>query len=163
MRIRKLCKGPTDAAAPHSRGKLMGPPGFVGPRFSQVGIIESRKPGALRAEDVASALADPYARRVLAACVRQARAVKDISQEAGLPLPTSYRHVSRLVEAGLLVVERSALTPDGKRYELYRSRLRSARIELDGTGERVTWEANEPVEARLANLWGTLRSEAGRP
>jgi DNA-binding IclR family transcriptional regulator len=126
-----------------------------------VGIIESPKSGPLREEDVAAALADGYARRVLAACVRRAQAVKDIAQQAGLP--TAYRHVNRLVEQGLLVVERSALTPDGKRYELYRSRVRSARIELDANGERATWEPNEPVEERLASVWGTLRQQAGRP
>lgn len=109
---------------------------------------------------VSEALADAYSRRVLAACVRKARAVKEISQETGLPLPTTYRHVNRLVEAGLLVVERSALTEDGKRYDLYRSRIRAARIELDSGGERVMWELNEPVEARLMGLWDTLRREA---
>lgn len=128
-----------------------------------MGIIETPKPGPLREEDVAAALADGYARKVLAACVRKAKAVKDIAQDTGLPLPTAYRHVNRLVEQGLLVVERSALTPDGKRYELYRSRVRSARIELDANGERATWEPNEPVEERLATVWGTLRQQAGRP
>lgn len=112
---------------------------------------------------MAAALADGYARKVLAACVRKAKPVKDIAQDTGLPLPTAYRHVNRLVEQGLLVVERSALTPDGKRYELYRSRIRSARIELDANGERATWEPNEPVEERLANVWGTLRQQTGRP
>lgn len=108
-------------------------------------------------------MADSYARKVLAACVRKAKAVKELSDETGLPLATTYRHVHRLVEAGLLVVERSALTPDGKRYELYRARIRSARIELDPSGERVAWEPNEPVEERLMHLWGALREQAGRP
>jgi DNA-binding transcriptional ArsR family regulator len=125
--------------------------------------IETAKPGPLHEDLVAAALADGYARRVLTACVRKAKAVKDISQETGMPLPTTYRHVHRLMEHGLLVVERSALTPDGKRYELYRSRIRSARIELDAVGERVTWEPNEPVEERLMGLWGSLREQAGRP
>lgn len=124
--------------------------------------METGKPGRLDPDAVADALADAYSRRVLAVCVRQARAVKDVSQEAGLPLPTTYRHVNRLLEAGLLVIERSALTSDGKRYELYRSRLRAARIEFDATGERVTWEPNEPVEERLASLWDSLRGETGR-
>lgn len=119
--------------------------------------IEATKAAALTPEKVAESLADPYARRVLAVCVRQARPVKDIAHETGLPLPTAYRHVNRLEEAGLLVVERSAMTPDGKRYELYRSRVKSARIEMDPSGERVTWEPNEATEERLANMWDSLR------
>lgn len=125
-------------------------------------IFDTPKPGPLAPEVVAEALVDAYARRILVACVRMARAVKDISHEADLPLPTTYRHVHKLVEVGLLVVERSALTPDGKRYELYRSRIRSARVEMDGSGERVAWEPNEAVEARLANIWDSLRYQAGR-
>ena len=124
-------------------------------------IVESTK-RALTPELVAEALADPYARRVLAVCVRKARAVKEVSQETGLPLPTTYRQVNKLVELGLMVVERSALTPDGKKYDLYRSRVRAARIEMDAGGERVSWEPNEAVEERLASLWDTLRGEAGR-
>lgn len=126
-------------------------------------IFDTPKSGPLRPEAVAEALVDAYARRILVACVRTAKPVKDISQEAGLPLPTTYRQVHKLVEVGLLVVERSALTADGKRYELYRSRIRSARVEMDGSGERVTWEANEAVEARLVDIWDSLRYQAGQP
>lgn len=115
------------------------------------------KPGSLTPDVVAESLADPYARRVLAVCVKQARAVKDIAHETGLALPTAYRHVNRLVEVALLIIERSAMTSDGKKYDLYRSRVKSARIEMDAGGERVSWEPNEAVEERLANMWDSLR------
>lgn len=125
-------------------------------------IDDTPKPGAIRSEALVEALGDPYARRILATLVKRPRAVKDISQETQLPLPTTYRHVNRLVEQGLVVIERSALTEDGKRFELYRSRIKAARIEMDGAGERVTWEANEPVEDRLASLWDDLRGQVRR-
>lgn len=124
-------------------------------------IVESGK-RVLSPDVVAEALTDAYARRVLAVCVRKARAVKDISQETALPLPTTYRQVNKLVESGLMVIERSAITPDGKKYDLYRSRVRSAKIEMDAGGERVTWEPNEAIEERLAGLWDSLREHAGR-
>ena len=119
--------------------------------------VEAAKPGPLTPEKVAESIADPYARRVLAVCVKQARPVKDIAHETGLALPTAYRHVNRLEETGLLVIERSAMTPDGKKYDIYRSRVKSARIEMDGAGERVTWEPNEATEERLASMWDSLR------
>lgn len=125
-------------------------------------IVDASKARPLTPERVAASLADPYARRVLAVCVKQARAVKDIAHEAGLALPTAYRHVNRLEEAGLLIVERSAMTPDGKRYDLYRSRVRSARIEMDAAGERVTWEPNQAAEERLASMWDSLRGQVGQ-
>lgn len=113
----------------------------------------------LRLDDrlVSSLLSDEYARRILAVCIRQARPARDIARETALPPATVYRHVTRLRAVGLLVVERSALTPDGKRYELYRSRLRSARVEMDAAGVRVAWEPVEAVEERLVRLWDNLR------
>ena len=125
-------------------------------------MVESTKPGALRPEVVAEAIASEYDRRVLAACVKKAKAVKEISQETGLPLPSTYRHVNRLVELGVMMIERSAMTADGKRYELYRSRVRAARIEMDGNGERVSFEPNEATEERLASVWDSLRGQVGR-
>lgn len=133
------------------------PPLALATLFSGVRFVDAAKPGPLTPDKVSEALADTYSRRVLAVCVRHAKPVKDIATEAGLALPTTYRHVNRLEEAGLIVVERSALTPDGKKYDLYRSRLRAARIEIDGSGERVTWELNEAVEDRLASMWDSLR------
>lgn len=111
---------------------------------------------------VAEALSDPYARRVLAVCVRLAKPVKDISQETGLPLATAYRHVNALVEHGVLVVERSAMTADGKKYDLYRARVRSARIEIDAEGEHIVWEPNEAIEERLMSMWESLRFQVGK-
>ncbi|HLE48156.1 MAG TPA: hypothetical protein VI818_07665, partial [Candidatus Thermoplasmatota archaeon] len=68
-----------------------------------------------------------------------------------------YRHVSTLMEDGLLFVERSAMTEDGKRYELYRSRVRSARIEFDANGVRIFWLPVEGVEERLARVWMAIK------
>ena len=83
--------------------------------------------------------------------------MKEIEDEATLPQATVYRHVNRLLAEGLLIVERSAITRDGKRYELYRSRLRSARVELDSLGVRILREPREEMEERLARAWQTIR------
>ena len=119
--------------------------------------IETGKGPPLDDSRVAAALSDAYGRRILSCCIRKAQSVREIEGATGLPQATVYRHVSRLLEEGLLAVERSALTPDGKRYELYRSRLRNARIEMDADGVRMAWEPIEEVEQRLARIWTSLR------
>ena len=96
-------------------------------------------------------------RRILAVCILQARAVRDIEQETELPQATVYRNVRHLVDNNILIVERSAITPEGKRYDLFRSRLRSARMEVDSMGVRIVWEPVEGIEERLARVWATLR------
>lgn len=118
---------------------------------------EAPKVHRLNDATVAAALSDDYERRILAACIGGPKSVKQIEQETRLPIATVYRHVERLRELGVLVVERSAITPDGKRYELYRSRIQSARIEVDRGGVRVLWNVEEATEERLARAWKSLR------
>lgn len=101
----------------------------------------------------AAAVQEAMSRRTLSACVRQALSVRELEHATGLPQASVYRHVSSLAKGGLLEVERSALTPDGKRYELYRSRLRAARIEVDEAGVRLLWEGREDGQERLATAW----------
>lgn len=102
-------------------------------------------------------MSEDFARRIIIVCISQARSAREIEQETQLPAATVYRHVRQLVEKSLLVVDRSAITQDGKRYDLFRSRLRSARMDLDAAGVRVTWEPVEGMEERLARVWATLR------
>lgn len=93
-------------------------------------------------DEVAQALVEPSARRVLMACVEVARSAKDVRAMTSLPLTTVYRQLHRLLDLGVLGIERSALTRDGRKYDLYRSRVRNAHLELDPSGERVRWEPN---------------------
>ncbi len=117
--------------------------------------------GSWGVEPVARAFSDPYARLVLAACLDRAKPVKVISAETGLPLPTTYRHVKRLRGSGLIEVERCALTPDGKPYSLYRTRVRSAAIGLDGPGGRVTCLPNGmPADRAIAGIQDPARGAA---
>lgn len=119
--------------------------------------VETPKVPRVDEAKVAQVLSDPYALRVLSVCMRKAKPVKSIELETELPQATVYRQVHRLVEDGLLAVERSALTEDGKRYELYRSRIQRAKLEVDASGVRMTWELVEEMEERLARVWNSLR------
>lgn len=110
----------------------------------------------LHDEAVEEVLSDPASRAILAACVRKARPVKEIADRAGLPQTTAYRHVNDLKERRFLIVERSAMTPDGKTYDLYRSRLRSAHLWMEADRVTVEWEVVEAVEDRIQRMWDQL-------
>lgn len=110
-------------------------------------------PGPIEEEDILEALADASSRRILSVCAEEARSVKDISEETGIPLASTYRHVRSLVEGGLLVRSRSAISEDGKRYDLFRSRVHDARMELTPEGIDVHWQLNQDVEERIERLW----------
>lgn len=123
---------------------------------------EDRAP-PLTAQSVLDALGDHHSRAVLAACIDAPRSVKDICQAAGLPLATTYRQVHRLMELGLLLIERSAMTPEGKKYDLFRSRIAEAHLDLVSGHEQVRWVANDATEGRLSGLWDAVRAQARRP
>lgn len=114
----------------------------------------------LSAEHVAEALSEHNSRVVLAACVAAPLSVKDICQATGLPLATAYRQVHRLMDFGVLIVERSAMTREGKKYDLFRSRIAEAHLDVTSAGEEIRWVANEATEGRLVGMWDAVRSQA---
>jgi hypothetical protein len=110
----------------------------------------------LTADGLQEALATPGARGVIAASIRQPLAVRELSAATGIPMATTYRIVHRLVELGVLVVERSAMTADGKAYDLYRSRISAGRLEVTAAGTHVAWNPNLAVEERIARMWNQI-------
>ncbi len=111
---------------------------------------------ALTESRVEQALANDADRRILAACIRKPLQAKDISRNLDIPLASTYRRIKALVDSGLLTVERSAMTADGKPYDLYRSRIRSANLQLSAHGIDVSWEANAGFEDRVLSLWNQM-------
>lgn len=114
----------------------------------------------LEAARVAAALEERSSRRVLASCVDAPRSAKEVSRRTGMPLATVYRQVHRLMDLGILLVERSALTSEGKKYDLYRSRVKEAHLDITEGGEGVRWTSNAEVEERLIAMWDTMRFQA---
>lgn len=89
---------------------------------------------------LSEALANESARRILAVCMDDPCSVKQISQRAGIPLATTYRRVRDLEGMGLVTRERSAISPEGNRYDLYRSPLSEAAIRISPEGIDILWD-----------------------
>lgn len=100
--------------------------------------------------EVLLALDGEATRRVLAACVASSRSAHELSVATGIPLTTVYRLIHRLEQLHVLVVERSAMTPEGRKYDLYRSRVRGMHLTVDEEGDHVSWEPNGAIEGRAA-------------
>lgn len=112
---------------------------------------------AVAQKDVDAAVSDDASRRILAACMHHPLPVREISEVTSIPMATTYRHVNDLTERGLLVVARSAISPDGKRYDLYRSRLTRATIQVTQNGVEISWDTEPSVEERLMDMWQHMR------
>ncbi|MFQ5941665.1 MAG: ArsR/SmtB family transcription factor [Nitrososphaerales archaeon] len=79
-------------------------------------------------DTVLKALADEYSRAIIACTMDKSKSVIDISTECNIPISTAYRRVHELEEAGLLRVHGSIVSSDGKRYYLYRSKIKAVRM-----------------------------------
>jgi predicted transcriptional regulator len=76
---------------------------------------------------VLQALADEYSRTILTFIMDEPKSVIEISTECRIPMSTTYRRIHDLEEAGLVQVRGSIVNEDGKRYYLYRSRIKAVR------------------------------------
>jgi DNA-binding Lrp family transcriptional regulator len=103
------------------------------------------------------ALGDESSRRILVSAIASGKTVEEISATQNLPLSTCYRRVNKLVAAGLMVLEKSVVTPAGKRYGVYRTTFSGVSIRLDENGAIVVDLA--PNLDTLEKLHGRWLSE----
>ena len=69
-------------------------------------------------------LADKYSRIILESTMGRPKSAIDLSNECGIPISTAYRRVQRLHSHKLLGISGS-ISQDGKKYFLYKSKIRS--------------------------------------
>jgi hypothetical protein len=69
-------------------------------------------------------LADKYSRGILEATMDMPKSSLNLSNECGIPISTTYRRVQLLYDHKLLGISGS-INQDGKKYFLYKSRVKS--------------------------------------
>ena len=69
-------------------------------------------------------LSDKYSRTILESTMDMPKSAIDISNECGIPISTAYRRVQRLHAHKLLGISGS-ISQDGKKYFLYKSKVKS--------------------------------------
>lgn len=75
----------------------------------------------------------------------------------GLPQSSVYRKLKELGNLGFVRVSRFAFTPDGKKVEVYRSRIQEVRIHLSGAELRVEVRYVTDAAERLGEMWRAVR------
>ncbi len=74
---------------------------------------------------ILKALSDEYSRTIMNYTIEQPRSVVQIVKDCDIPMTTAYRRVNELEENKILKVTGSVVTDDGKKYFLYKNRLKS--------------------------------------
>src|SRR3990172_837698 len=87
-------------------------------------IIKSRR----LQQALLRALADESSARILASTAFRSLSVMDLTREQSIPSSSAYRRVHELEAEGLLVVDRTVLTRDGKSYQMYKASFREVTV-----------------------------------
>src|SRR5271167_718208 len=102
---------------------------------------------------ILSALGDESSRKILTSAIPSGKTVEEISAEQNLPLSTCYRRVRNLLGGGLMILERTVVTPAGKRYAVYRTSFSKASISFDGGKVAVELTPNMDIIDKLRRKW----------
>jgi len=104
-------------------------------------------------ERIIASLADPESRKILIAVVAKPKTVAEIEEETDLPQSTLYRKISELRGCGLLMIERFAISPDGRREAMYACPF--AELRFKPTQDGIEFELIE-TEQSLEKKWFEL-------
>ena len=115
-----------------------------------------------RRERLVDALGDPVNRQLLAAMDDQPRSVQQLLDRLSVPKSTVYSRLHQLRDLGLVAVQRTIITTDGKRTDLFRSLVEEARIDVRGSDTTLNLRLRNLSEERLRDLVGDLHREAVR-
>ena len=95
-------------------------------------------------------LMDEYNLKILAASAIKPVSVREIAYRFDIPLASAYRKIKELESMGLIKVEETRLTSDGKRYKLYRSQVENFEVSYHRDKLKIKlhikWQEPEIIE-----------------
>ncbi len=102
---------------------------------------------------ILSALGDESSRKILTSAIAGGTTVEEISAEQNLPLSTCYRRMRNLLSGGLMILERTVVTPAGKRFAVYRTSFSKATISFNDGEIHLEVTPNMAIIDKLRRKW----------
>ncbi len=94
-------------------------------------LIQTRKvEDEERKQVILEILADQYSKQILQTIMDKPKSVMDITAETRIPVSTVYRRIQLLHDNKIVSIS-GTISDDGKKYFLYRSKIRSVSITCD--------------------------------
>ena len=94
-------------------------------------LIQTRKvEDEKRKQVILEVLADPYCKQILQIIMDKPKSVMDITTETRIPVSTVYRRIQLLHDNKIVSIS-GTISDDGKKYFLYRSKIKSVSITCD--------------------------------
>jgi DNA-binding transcriptional ArsR family regulator len=104
-----------------------------------------------------AALGDPVSVAILAALSHGERDGHSLVVETNLAQSSVYRKLHELQEQRLIEVGRLAFTREGRKVEVFRSRIHAVAVEFEDGRAVVRVRAREDASDRLRDLWQRVR------
>ncbi|MCI4348848.1 MAG: ArsR family transcriptional regulator [Thermoplasmata archaeon] len=105
-------------------------------------------------------MGDPVALTVLTALSGGERDVHGLVVETGLPQSSVYRKLRELTERGVVFVPRLAFTREGRKVEMFRSRLQEVRVVFANGRARIDVVLRQDMSDRIGDMWEEVRGSA---
>jgi predicted transcriptional regulator len=107
-------------------------------------LIQSRKiTDDERKQVILEILSDKYCKQILHNTLEKPKSAMEISGEKQIPISTVYRRLQTLYDAKLLAISGS-INQDGKKYFLYKSKVKSISLQCDLEVTTVELVPNTP-------------------
>jgi DNA-binding Lrp family transcriptional regulator len=103
---------------------------------------------------VLTALADEEMMKILDSVMYHSKSIVDISREQNIPHTTCYRKTKWLLNEGLVIVDKIIITPEGKKFSLYHSVLKSINVKYECNNVIIDAEQNfDIVKKTMARFY----------
>ncbi len=102
------------------------------------------------------ALADNEMMKILDSAMNQSKSVNEILKETNISHTTGFRKIKWLLDEGLITLDKIIITPDGKKFSLYHSTLKSISVKYEDTNVIVEAEPNFDIAKKWIKKFFSL-------
>jgi predicted ArsR family transcriptional regulator len=94
-------------------------------------------------QKVLEMLADAESRAIIFSIIKKGKTAAELSEKHKIPLSSVYKKISDLEELTLIQVDRWQISEKGRRFKVYRSRIKTAEITIIKPDASLTLTQND--------------------
>ena len=94
-------------------------------------------------QKVLEMLADAESRAIIFSIIKKGKTAAELSDKHKIPLSSVYKKISDLEELTLIQVDRWQISEKGRRFKVYRSRIKNAEITIKKPDASLTLTQND--------------------
>jgi predicted transcriptional regulator len=102
------------------------------------------------------ALGDNEMRKILDSTMNQSKSINEILKDTNITHSTGFRKIKWLLKEGLMILDKITITPDGKKFGLYHSTLKTVSVKYEDNNVSVEAEANSDIARKWTHKFFSL-------